>query len=318
MKTSLLYGATLAILGLAAAPVDSRAQTTSTTTTSISTGYVQTSKIIGTKVKTAQGEEIGEIKEVVLDRNTGCMAYTVLSAGGTGTRVVGQAKTVAVPWTIYSITSDPRVLTVRVDRERIYNAPAFDYARIDEYSSSGWIDNVYSYYGVSGQAGVGVGTSVTGGSTATTGSSTATTGATTATATPIPTASALTAPTSPAASASPSATAYASPAGTASPTPSPRATRGRSPTRGESATRGESPSRGESATPGESPSGRTKTSATPSSRYHTETTSPSRTEESAREATASPAGERKKSSRRHATEGTIEPSASPKGPEEQE
>src|SRR6266581_7041116 len=117
MKTSFLFAATLAILGLAAAPVDSRTQTTSTTT-STSTGYVQTSKIIGTKVKTAQGEEIGEIKDVVLDRNTGCMAYTVLSAGGTGTRVVGQAKTVAVPWTIYSITSsDPRVLIVRVDRE---------------------------------------------------------------------------------------------------------------------------------------------------------------------------------------------------------
>ena len=152
MKTFPLFGATLAILGLAAAPVDSKAQTSSTTT-STSTGYVQTSKIIGTRVKTAQGEEIGEIKDVVLDRSTGCMAYTVLSAGGTGTRAVGQAKTVAVPWAIYSTTSDPRVLTVRIDRERIYNAPAFDYARIDEYSSSGWINNVYSYYGVAPGAG---------------------------------------------------------------------------------------------------------------------------------------------------------------------
>src|SRR5712691_5116440 len=219
MKTFLLFGATLAILGLAAAPVDSKAQTSSTTT-STSTGYVQTSKIIGTRVKTAQGEEIGEIKDVVLDRSTGCMAYTVLSAGGTGTRVVGQAKTVAVPWAIYSTTSDPRVLTVRIDRERIYNAPAFDYARIDEYSSSGWINNVYSYYGVSAQTGVGVGASVT-------GSSTTTTGVKSATATPIPTASTLTAPT---ATTSPSATASASPAARASATASPRATRGKSPT----------------------------------------------------------------------------------------
>jgi len=314
MKTFLLFGATLAILGLAAAPVDSKAQTSSTTT-STSTGYVQTSKIIGTRVKTAQGEEIGEIKDVVLDRSTGCMAYTVLSAGGTGTRVVGQAKTVAVPWAIYSTTSDPRVLTVRVDRERIYNAPAFDYARIDEYSSSGWINNVYSYYGVSAQTGVGVGASVT-------GSSTTTTGVTSATATPVPTASALTAPTAgataPTATTSPSATASASPAARASATASPRATRGKSPTQGASATRGESPSRGESATPGESPSGKTKTGPTPSSRHHMETASPSGSEQSAAEATGSPAGEHKKTSRRHATEGTTEPSASPKGPEEQE
>src|SRR3989442_4410035 len=86
MKTYLLYGAALAILGLAAAPLNGQIQTT---TSSSSSGYVQTSKIIGTKVKTAQGEEVGVVKDVVLDRSNGCMAYTVLSAGGTGTRVAG-------------------------------------------------------------------------------------------------------------------------------------------------------------------------------------------------------------------------------------
>lgn len=59
---------------------------------------MQTSKIIGTKVKTAKGEEVGVVKDVVLDRSNGCMAYTVLSAGGGGARVTGQGKLVAVPW----------------------------------------------------------------------------------------------------------------------------------------------------------------------------------------------------------------------------
>jgi hypothetical protein len=40
---------------------------------------------------------------------------------------------------------------VRVERERIYNAPEFDYARIDEYGTTGYINNIYSYYGVSPQ-----------------------------------------------------------------------------------------------------------------------------------------------------------------------
>jgi sporulation protein YlmC with PRC-barrel domain len=150
------------------------AQTQTTTSTS-STGYIQTSKLIGTKVRASQGEEIGVIKDVVLDRNTGCMAYTVLSAGGTGTRITGQAKTVAVPWAVYSPSSDPSILIVRVDRERIYNAPEFNYARIDEYGTTGYINNVYSYYGVSPQAGVGVSGGVSG--TTTTGTAT-TTGAT--------------------------------------------------------------------------------------------------------------------------------------------
>ena len=141
MKTSLLFRTAFGILGLAAAQVIAQTQISTTTGTS---GHVQTSKLIGTKVKTAQGEEVGVIKDVVLDRSNGCMAYTVLSTGGAGTRGVGQAKTVAVPWTVYSPTSDLSVLTVSVERDRIYNAPVFEYARIDEYATSGYIHNVYS------------------------------------------------------------------------------------------------------------------------------------------------------------------------------
>jgi hypothetical protein len=51
------------------------------------------------------------------------MAYTVLSTGGGGARVSGGGKMVAVPWTVYSPTTDLSALTVTVDRERIYSAP---------------------------------------------------------------------------------------------------------------------------------------------------------------------------------------------------
>jgi len=51
------------------------------------------------------------------------MAYTVLSAGGGGARVGGEGKLIAAPWTVYSPASDASVLTVTVDRDRIYNAP---------------------------------------------------------------------------------------------------------------------------------------------------------------------------------------------------
>jgi len=64
------------------------------------------------------------------------------------------AKMVAVPWAVYATAAEPNVLTAQVDRERIYNAPAFEYTRINEYATSAWMNNVYSYYGVSAQAGV--------------------------------------------------------------------------------------------------------------------------------------------------------------------
>src|SRR6267143_1252701 len=213
MKTTVLIGATLAALGLAVAPANSQTQS------STSTSYVPASKIVGMKVKDARGEEVGVVKDVVLDRNTGCMAYTVLSAGGTAGRATGSAKTVAVPWSVYSVGPDPSVVTVRVDRERIYNAPVFDYGRIDEYSTSGYINNVYSYYGV--QPGMGIGVGVTGSTTTTGGYNpqTGVSGQTNVYASPGATAAASPATsaspaTTPAASASPSATGKASPTST--------------------------------------------------------------------------------------------------------
>src|SRR5437764_8268394 len=148
MKTSLWFGVMLAVLGAAIASTS--AQTQSTT--------VQVSKLVGTKVKSSHGEEIGVVKDVMIDRSTGCMAYTVLSTGEGGARAAGGGgKLVAVPWAVYSPTSDVSALTVTVDRERIYSAPVFDYARIDEYSRPDYITNVYSYYGVSPGAEIGAG-----------------------------------------------------------------------------------------------------------------------------------------------------------------
>ena len=230
MKTLRSTGTIAAFLGLAVAFTYAQTQST----TSSSTTYIETSKLVGKPVKSAQGEEIGTIKDVVIDRSTGCLAYTVLSTGGGGTRVAGGGggKMVAVPWTVYSASPDVNTYTVTVDRERIYNAPVFDYARVEEYSRPDYISNVYSYYGVSPGAGVGVGvsTGTTSGTTTTTTGTT--TGATTGTATGA--AARAGATTSPAAApASPAR----SPMGTASPTgrgsPSPRATAATSPhTRG--------------------------------------------------------------------------------------
>src|SRR5437870_3810745 len=227
MKTSTLLVATL--LGFAIATT--QGQTQSSTTTS----YVQTSKIVGMKVKDSSGQEVGVVKAVGLARNTGCMAYPVLSTGDTGTRVTGGAKTVAVPWTVYTTTSDPSVMTVRAERDRVYNAPAFDYARIDEYSTSGYINNVYSYYGVAPGVGVGVGASGTT-TTGTVGTQTGVAGQVGATA-------------SPGMTASPAATAMVSPTATlaTSPAASPRATA--SPTATAKATATSPASRRASATP---------------------------------------------------------------------
>jgi sporulation protein YlmC with PRC-barrel domain len=179
MKTLFLLRGVMAILGMAVASTFAQTQST----TSSNTTYIETSKFIGRPVKSAQGDEIGTVKDIVLDRSTGCLAYTVLSTtgggGGGGTRGTGGGKMVAVPWSVYSPSTDVNVLTVTVDRDRIYNAPVFDYARVEEYSRPDYINNVYSYYGV--RPGVGVGVGVSGGTSTTTTGATTTTGTTSTT-----------------------------------------------------------------------------------------------------------------------------------------
>jgi hypothetical protein len=73
------------------------------------------------------------------------MAYTVVATGDAKT---GGGKIVVVPWAIYSPTSHASAFRVGVDRDKIYNAPMFDYARMDEYVRPDYIDNVYNYYGI--------------------------------------------------------------------------------------------------------------------------------------------------------------------------
>src|SRR4030095_112384 len=105
-----------------------------------------TTKLVGRKIKSSQGEEIGVIRDVVLDGSNGCMAYTVVSTGDAQT---GGGKIVVVPWAVYSPTSHASTLRVRVDRDKIYNAPLFDHTRMDEYVRPDYIDNVYNYYDIS-------------------------------------------------------------------------------------------------------------------------------------------------------------------------
>src|SRR3954465_10902348 len=167
MKKNILSGAMVALL-VAAAPVF--AQTSSTTTTN-SSGYVQSSTIIGSKIKDAKGQDVGEVKDVVLDRSSGCLAYVVLSTHGGGTTTT--AKTVAAPWVVFSASSEPRVYMTRIEREKIYSAPVWESTRIEEYSRPEYISQVYGYYGVTVPSTFGVSASTTSGTTSGTTTTTA-------------------------------------------------------------------------------------------------------------------------------------------------
>src|SRR2546430_16857150 len=106
MKKNILLGASLALL-VAAAPLFAQTSTSTTTSTS---GYIQSSSVIGSKIKDSRGQDVGEIKDVVLDRTSGWLAYVVLSTHGGGTTTT-PTKTVTAPWSASSASSQPPAVT---------------------------------------------------------------------------------------------------------------------------------------------------------------------------------------------------------------
>ncbi len=84
-----------------------------------------------TKVRNPQGEDLGEIKNLMVDLNTGRIIYAVLTFGG----VLGMGeKLYAVPWEALAARPEREGFVLNMDREQLENAPAF---REDEWPMHG-------------------------------------------------------------------------------------------------------------------------------------------------------------------------------------
>jgi len=81
------------------------------------------SKIIGTRVTNSKGENLGEVKELVLDPEIGQVVYAVVSFGG----VLGVGdKLFAVPWKALHWTADKGYYVLNEDKATLAKAPGFD------------------------------------------------------------------------------------------------------------------------------------------------------------------------------------------------
>jgi len=100
---------------------------------------------IGADVQNPQGQNLGDIKDIVIDRTSGRMAYAVVSFGG----FLGMGeKLFAVPWGAFSQKADKDTFVLDVDKERLKNAPGFDAHNWPQMASREWVTSLYSYYNV--------------------------------------------------------------------------------------------------------------------------------------------------------------------------
>ncbi|MEO6422274.1 MAG: PRC-barrel domain-containing protein [Candidatus Nitrotoga sp.] len=81
------------------------------------------SSLIGNDVYNHSNEDLGDIKEIMLDVSSGKIAYAVLSFGG----VLGVGeKLFAIPWNALTLDTENERFILNIDKSKFENAQGFD------------------------------------------------------------------------------------------------------------------------------------------------------------------------------------------------
>ena len=119
-----------------------------TSSASAPSHHFRASKIESMKVRDAAGEDIGKIKDLVIDFNSGKIQYAALDFGGF--LGVGD-KLFAVPWSSFKyvegtgIRSD-RHLALNITKQQLKNAPGFDKNHWPDVADPNWTEEVDKFY----------------------------------------------------------------------------------------------------------------------------------------------------------------------------
>ena len=101
--------------------------------------------LIGDSVVNAAGEDLGEIKAIMLDVESGRIADAVLSFGG----FLGMGnKLFAIPWSALTLDAGEKRFILDIAKERLDNAPGFDKDHWPSMTDPSWARQLHQYYDV--------------------------------------------------------------------------------------------------------------------------------------------------------------------------
>ncbi|TAK60587.1 PRC-barrel domain-containing protein [Methylobacter sp.] len=99
--------------------------------------------LIGNDVYNQNNEDLGDIKEIMLDMTNGQVSYAVLSFGG----FLGMGERLfAVPWNALKLDTENKRFVLNIDKERLENAPGFDKDHWPDMADQAWKDQIDSFY----------------------------------------------------------------------------------------------------------------------------------------------------------------------------
>lgn len=106
------------------------------------------STVTGNDVFNDEDEDLGEIREIMLDMSTGRVGYAVLSFGG----FLGMGeKLFAVPWAALELDTTSRCFVLRVSKARLESAPGFDKQHWPDMADAEWEKGIHQFYGTQPQ-----------------------------------------------------------------------------------------------------------------------------------------------------------------------
>jgi hypothetical protein len=108
-------------------------------------GLMGANTLDGNDVFNRKDEDLGDIKEIMIDMGTGRVAYAVLSYGGF--MGIGD-KLFAVPWHALTLDTANKRFVLDVEKDRLDNAPGFDKDQWPDMADTAWAKEVHEYYGV--------------------------------------------------------------------------------------------------------------------------------------------------------------------------
>ena len=101
------------------------------------------STLSGNDVKNHLGENIGHIKDLMINLSDGSVAYAVMSFGGF--LGVGE-KLFAIPWSRIKVDQINRCCIVDMTRKYLENAPGFDKDNWPKSDNMTYLQKVYDYH----------------------------------------------------------------------------------------------------------------------------------------------------------------------------
>lgn len=105
---------------------------------------VRSDDVIGVAVENPEGENLGKIEELLINKESGQVEWIVLSFGG----FLGMGdKWFPMPWRMFSYNTNREKFVINVDKEKLKNSPGFDKNNWPDMKVSGWDSSFSRYYG---------------------------------------------------------------------------------------------------------------------------------------------------------------------------